>query len=116
MPLPIIRARSAIDRARDLWRRTTSVRSSYSHAKTWLGGELLCHCVFPEIPMRPTTFGFICWNDQCRDYVSSADAKTCERVTLDTRSVLKHMRSSSLMRTLAKADKTGEFLRAHERD
>ena len=66
--------------------------------------------------MTPTQFGFRCFNTNCRDYVSKVDAKTCERVKLDTRSVLSHMRSSSMMRTLKKADKTGEFLEAHKRD
>jgi hypothetical protein len=112
----IVKARSALDRARDMWHRTTVVRSSYRYAKTWLGGDLFCHCVFPEIPMTPTTFGFKCFNDNCKDYVSKVDAKTCERVKLDTRSVLGHMRSSSMMRALKKADKTGDYLEAHKRD
>jgi hypothetical protein len=107
---------SALARARDMWRRTTSVRSSYRYAKTWLGNDLFCHCVFPELPMTLGAFGYRCTNDQCRDYVSKADAKTCERVRLDTRSVLSHMRSSSMMRALAKADKTGDYMRAHSRD
>lgn len=112
----LVKSRTALDKARDAWRKTMMIRSSFRYAKMWVADTLTCACTFPEQRMEEGPWGYHCPNDQCRDYVSRADAKTCGRLKLDTASVLQHMRSSSMMRALKKAEKTGEFLRAHNRD
>lgn len=109
------RMASSLDKARQVWLRTTAVRSSYRFRKVWLSDALMCECTFPPQRMREGVWGFTCNNDQCRDFVSKADAKTCERVASNAYSVNQYLYSST-MRQLAGAEKTGNYMRAQQRD
>lgn len=111
---------NTLQRARAAWRATTApareVHSNYRCAKKWVGDTLMCYCTFPQLRMRETLFGYRCTNDQCDDFISKKDAKHVERMRLDTNSVLSEMRSSSVMRSVAKAEKTGNYMRAFIKD
>lgn len=92
------------------------IHSRYKCSKVWLGDALMCSCVFPHLRMSEGWFGFTCVNTRCRDFITKRDAKFCERVKLDTASVnrfLTRRHSSSLMRQIAKAEKTGVYIQAY---
>lgn len=91
------------------------VRSNYKCAKVWLGDVVMCGCTFPHQHMRRGFFGWHCNNSRCNDFISNKDARFIERVKLDTASVHRFMNrrhSSSLMRQISKAEKTGAYLQA----
>ncbi len=95
------------------------VRSQYRWAKTRMGGMVLCSCVFPHLVMREGFFGYTCTNPHCRDFVAKRDLKYVERIPLNTDSVsrfLTRRHSSSLMNKIKKAEKTGDYIEAYERD
>ncbi len=91
------------------------IQSNYRCSKNWLGDVLMCQCTFPPQRMREGWFGYTCENDQCSDFVSKKDAKYLPRTPLDTKSVGHFMRSN-IMRRVMRAEKTGEYMRAHTRD
>lgn len=97
----------------------TQVHSQYKCSKTWLGDTVMCSCVFPQIAMRKGFFGWHCVNTNCRDFLSNSDARFIERVKLDTDSVnrfINRRHSSRLIDRIKRADKTGEYIQAFEKD
>lgn len=95
------------------------VKSQYRTAKTWLGDMVMCSCTFPHMHMRKGFFGWTCNNSNCRDFISNADAKYIERVKLDTESVTRFMNrrhSSNLMNHIKRADRTGVYVQAFQKD
>lgn len=96
-----------------------AVRSQYRCAKTRMGDMMLCSCTFPHLRMREGFFGWTCVNQNCRDFVAKKDAKYVERIPLDTASVTRfasRRHSSSLINQIKRADKTGNYVQAFERD
>lgn len=89
------------------------VHSNYKCSKAWLADALMCHCVFPPLRMRETLFGYRCQNDKCGDFISKRDAQHIPRTKMDTSSVKNYMRSSSIMRQVKDAERTGNYLRAY---
>lgn len=95
------------------------VHSHYRCSKVMMGDTLLCSCTFPHQVMREGWFGWTCENTNCRDFISKKDARYVERVRLDTASVHRFMNrrhSSSLMNRIKRAEKTGQYVQAFERD
>lgn len=95
------------------------VRSQYRCAKTRMGDMVLCHCVFPHLRMREGFFGFTCENTRCRDFIAKKDLKFVERIPLDTESVMRfatRRHSSNIFNLVKKAEKTGNYMQAFEKD
>lgn len=95
------------------------VHSHYRCAKVWLGDMVMCGCTFPHQPMRKGFFGWHCNNTNCRDFISNTDAKYIERVKLDTASVTRFINrrhSSSLIDRIKRADRTGVYVQAFQKD
>lgn len=96
-----------------------AVRSQYRSAKTRMGDMVLCSCVFPHLRMREGFFGYTCENTRCRDFIAKKDLKFVERIPLNTESVTRfatRRHSSSIFRQIQKAEKTGDYIQAYEKD